>query len=301
MKIMNIGRKYLYQEENKDGPTGGNWRDTLPDDIKANASLANFSDIGQMAKSFIEMKSFQGNSIHIPGEDAGDEQRAEFVSKLVDKAPNVMLKPDFNNNEQSKEFYRTLGMPEKSDGYEFTPPEGAKINDAKVAEFRELAHELGLSKSQFTKFITKVTESDLAEVTAAETTQKSDMEALGQEWGQATKERITQALSIAERTKAPDHVIEAIKKGQLPTDMMKWVHSLSVSIGDEGNNLGDLPDNQDGKMTPGEAQEKIDEIYANKDHPFFKGNKEAMARMVELVGATNPKASRNVNDLRAGM
>ncbi len=301
MKIMNVGRKYLYQEEAGDGAGGGNWRDSLPEDIKANASLANFSDVGQMAKSFIEMKSYQGNSIHVPGEDAGDEARIQFTQKLIDKAPNVMLKPDFNNAEQSVEFFRTLGMPEKAEGYEFTPPEGAPINDAKLAQFRELAHEIGLTKSQFTNFITKITESDVAEVTAAVTAQKDAMGELNKEWGMATQERIDAAISIAERTKAPDHLIDSIKKGNLSPDMVKWVHSLSVSIGNEGNNLGDLPNNQTGKMTPGEAKEKIAEIYDNKTHPFHRGDATAMKQMISLVAASNPGSSTDINDLRTGM
>lgn len=300
MKIMNIGRKYLYQDE-EPGAAGGNWRDALPDDIKGNASISTFADVGQMAKSFIEMKSYQGNSIHIPGEDAGDEQRAQFIEKLINKAPNVMMKPDFTDPKQSTEFYRTLGMPEKADGYEYTPPEGKQIDTNKVAQFRELAHSIGLSKTQFTDFITKITESDIADADAAIATQKNAMGELNKEWGMATKERVDAAISIAERTKAPDHVIESIKKGELAPDMVKWIHSLSVSIGNEGNNLGDLPDTQNSSMTPAEAKEKIAEIYANPDHPFKKGDKDAMAQMIKLVAASNPGISTDVNDLRTGM
>lgn len=299
MKIMNVGRKYLYQES-EPSSSGSNWRDALPDEIKADASLANFQDMGQMAKSFIEMKSYQGNSIHVPGEDAGDEARETFIAKLLDKAPNVMLRPDFNNTEQSKEFYRTLGMPDKADGYEFTPPEGKKIDNEKVNQFRALAHDMGLTKGQFTKFITAVTESDVSEAEAAEAAQKESMDALNKEWGMATSERISQALSIAERTKAPDQVIESIKEGKMDVEMVKWIHSLSVSIGDEGNNLGNLPPTNNGKMIPAEAQEKIDEIYNNKEHPFHKGDKVAMKHMLELVGAAHPEASKDLNNLRSG-
>lgn len=299
MKLMNIGSKYIYQDP--EPGTSGNWRDALPDEIKADASLANFQDIGQMAKSFIDMKSYQGNSIHIPGEDAGEDQREAFINKLLDKAPNVMMRPDFNNIEQSKEFYRTLGMPEKADGYEFTPPKGKKIDEDKVNQFRTLAHDVGLTKIQFDKFISAVTESDINESAAAEASQKESMEALNKEWGMATPERMSQALSIAERTGAPDHLIESIKEGRMPVDMVKWFHSLSVSIGDEGNNLGNLPPTNNGVMTPAEAKEKVDEIYKNRDHPFHKGDKEAMKRMIELVGFANPEASKDVDALRSGM
>ena len=79
-----LKHKYQDEEGNESGGTGGspggqgdaaanasNWRDTLPDDLKGNPALANFQDIGQMAKSFVDMKSFQGDSIRVPGQDAG--------------------------------------------------------------------------------------------------------------------------------------------------------------------------------------------------------------------------------------
>ena len=52
-------------------------------------------------------------------------------------------------------------------------------------------------------------------------------------------------------------------------------------------------------MTPQEAQAKIDEIYANKEHPFHRGDKVAMKRMLELVAAANPGSSTDISELRA--
>ena len=307
---MYISRRF-YEEQNGEGGEGAaaaaatNWRDSLPDDLKASPALANFEDVGQMAKSFVDMKSYQGNSIHIPGEDAGDEQRQQFVDKLMEKAPNVMLKPDFENQEQSREFYRTMGMPEKADQYEAPQienmPEGAKQNEERLNFFREVAHEAGLNKGQFAKIMSKVTEADLANAQAAADAQKAGMEGLKKEWGMATQERIDAAISIAERTKAPDHLIEAMKNNAASAEVVKWMHGLSESLGSEGANFVTNEPGGDSKMTPGEAQEKIDEIYANKEHPFHRGDKAAIDKMLKLVKAANPNQSNDINDLYKGM
>lgn len=282
----------------------GNWRDGLPDDIKGNAALANLEDVGQMAKSFIDMKAYQGNSLHIPGEDAGEEQRKQFTDKLLEKAPNVMLRPDFGNQDQSREFYRTLGMPSEAAGYEMPQlsdlPEGMNSNNEKMEFFRGIAHDAGLTKGQFDKVITKVFENDMASATAQLDEHKAAMEALTNEWGLVTTERLAATLAIAKKTQAPDSLIKALENNQLPVNLVKWIHGLSVSIGSEGQQLSTADNSKPGRMTPAEAQVKIDEIYANRDHAFFKGKKEAMDKMLELVKFAKPGASTDINDLRRG-
>jgi len=282
----------------------GNWRDGLSDDLKGHTSLATFADIEALAKSFIETKAYQGNSIRIPGEDAGTKQQQEFVSKLLAKVPGVMLKPDLENDEQSTNFFRTLGMPEKSEEYETGKteyPEGVTENVERTNFFKGLAHEVGLTKGQFKKFMAKVTEVDINEASQAADSQKQSLVELDKEWGLATRERMDVALSTAERTQAPPEMIEAFKAGTLPPATIRWLHSLSVSLGNEGNNLGNSPGSTVGKMTPSEARDKIAEIYGNKDHPFHKGEKHAINRMLELVGNANPEANKDVNSLRSGV
>ncbi len=317
---MFIRRGYVYQNEENGGEgTGGeggppgqgdaaiaaeNWRDSLPDEIKANPALANFQDIGQMAKSFIDMKSFQGDSIRIPGQDAGDDDKQKFVEKLVEKAPNLMLKPNFDNPEQTNEFYRTLGKPEKSDQYG-TPeikdlPEGTVQNEDRLAFFRTLAHEANLTKNQFDKIMSEVTKADVVNAQSQMEKQKQEMEGLKQEWGMATDERLSKIETLASKTGAPDHLIEAIKNKSIPADIAKWIYSLSESLGDEGVNLLNNENGHDTTMTPAEANDKIQEIYRNKEHPFHKGDPTALKRMIELVAAANPNSSTNINDLYSG-
>ncbi len=290
------------KDVNINAPT--DWRAGIADDdLRSNAALANFKEIDSLAKSYVELKSYQGNSLHIPGEDTNEEQRAEFANKLVDKVPGVMLRPDMENPEQSKEFYLSAGMPKESTGYEAPEvevPEGVTVDKDRGEFFKEVAHEAGLTKAQYKKVMEAVTKADIESAVSTNDSHNEAVAALNKEWGSATDERRQAALNIAEKTGAPEYLIEGLKTGNIPPEMVKWAYSLSVAIGGEGTNLISNQQSKSGRLTPDEAQEKINEIYANKDHPFHHGDTKAMERMVKLVSAVDPSASTDVNDLRTG-
>ena len=110
--------------------TGGNgrpaWMAQLPDNLKENEGLGKFEKLGDFAQAHLDLEGKSNGAIHIPGEDATDEQRTEFFTKL--------------------------GRPETSDGYEFKAPElpdnsPVKYDEAFEKVFREKFHEVGLSKA----------------------------------------------------------------------------------------------------------------------------------------------------------
>ena len=68
----------------------------LPDEIleqidenyRDHSSLKEINDVAALAKSYVETKAMVGNSIRIPGPDAGDEARNEYIQKLINNDPN---------------------------------------------------------------------------------------------------------------------------------------------------------------------------------------------------------------------
>lgn len=291
-------------DENENADLKDNWRNSIADeDMRANKALANFDTLDDAIKGYIDLKSYQGNSLHIPGEDTNEEQRAEFANKLVEKVPSVMLRPDPDNADQTKEFYRSAGMPEESSGYEAPEvelPDGMKKNEDRLEFFKGLAHESGLNKSQFKKIMEGVEKADIETTISAQESHQKATDALNTEWGAAADERKQAALNIAEKTGAPESLVEAIKSGTVPPELTKWIYGLSTAIGSEGTNLANNQQTKPGKMTPDEAKDKIAEIYANKEHPFHKSDLRAQKKMLELVVLANPGASSDVNELRTG-
>lgn len=98
------------------------WMKQLPADLQAHDGLAKFPTIGEAAKAYMELEGRLGKSAVIPGKDASPEELATFFERL--------------------------GRPKTPDQYTLTvdPEEAAKTNN--LADFRQMAHQLGLTNAQ---------------------------------------------------------------------------------------------------------------------------------------------------------
>jgi hypothetical protein len=272
------------------GNAGGDWRESLDEDLRG-------SDIGSLAKSYVETKALQGSSIRIPGEDAGEDAVKEFNNKLIEKVPGVILKPNFDDETQSTEFFRALGMPETADGYELPEievPEGVSIDNERMEGLKAVAHKHGLTAKQFNSMMNDVLQSDIEGQVAVVKAAKESQIALKNEWGLAYDDNMASALRVAEATHAPEGLIAAMKAGELGPETAKWLHGMAAAFKGEGSQFGDDNGGGNAKMTPAEAQAKISEIMDNKQHPYWNpsnpGNKAALERMIELQKFAHPTA-----------
>ena len=103
------------------------WRASLPEDVRADPSLADIKDVGSMAKSYINGQKLIGkNRISLPDDKATDEEWSSF--------------------------YSSVGRPEKSAAYQFGErpalPEGLEYDEAFENNFRDLSYKAGLSSTQ---------------------------------------------------------------------------------------------------------------------------------------------------------
>ena len=285
----------------------GNWRDSLPDEIKGSEALANFEDVGSLAQGFIEAKSYQGASVRIPGEDAGDEARREFTDKLVTKVPTLMYKPNLEDQEQSVEFYRSLGMPETPDKYEvpeIEAPDNVEIKTDKIEGFREIAHKHGLTAAQFKGIMGDIVNADIQEAQQAAEGVQANQEAIKEKFGHAYKENMGKITNMLEKTEAPSVLVEAVKNGQVGVETIQWMYQMGKQMGGEGLDFTDADDSttRAAAMTPDEAKAAIDEINNNKEHPYWIGvgdeKKRAIDRMIQLQTFANPGATLEMK--RAG-
>lgn len=106
-------------------PAPADWRATLPEDVKASPTLAKFTTIEGLVKSYVNLeKQFGADKVIIPKE--GD---AEGWAKAYD----------------------ALGRPKAPAEYDFKPvqlPDGMEYDTALEDKFRPVAHNLGLSQKQ---------------------------------------------------------------------------------------------------------------------------------------------------------
>ena len=272
-----------------------NWRESLPDEIKANESLASFEDVNALAASYIETKALVGSGLRFPSDEASDADKAEFLSRVIEKVPTLMMKPDFEDEGQSVEFFRTLGMPEESTGYETAIYEERKFDESREEFLRGLAHESRLTAVQYKALSEGMLKFDHEAIHAAEGATSGDLATLRQEWGMTWEERRGLANKVRET------FFPFIPETQMDAQTIKALHAVGSQLGSgEGSEMGDQRNNagNSGKITPGEALAKIDDIMNNREHPYWismhPNHQKALDDMIDLRKMADPEAGTSM-------
>lgn len=223
--------------------TADNWRDILPDDIKASPSLEKFETIEGLAKSYVNLEGMLGSDkVPIPkGEDAEAWER----------------------------FYKAGGRPENSEGYGFTEPE--KIPDGMVyskeldTRLADISLQNGLNVKQaqgvrealmgiVAEGATKNLEA--SEISAAEQAKQSEkaLADLKTEWGQAFDERSKIAGAAINELFPPEFVAKLEAAGMANDPIVaKSAYDMGVKLIGEKELLGSVPT----EAAPGDLDAKI--------------------------------------------
>lgn len=144
------------------------WRAELPEDIRDAANLATFKGVPELAQAYVEAQKLIGKKgLQVPKDDAPK-----------DVWDNV---------------WKSLGRPDKPDGYEVKVPEGLPVSEEEIGHWKAQIHELGLTAKQGSELITGylAREADRA----AQAKANADFQ-LRKEWGG----RFDENLAVARRT-----------------------------------------------------------------------------------------------------
>ena len=242
-------------EETTAATTTTNWREYLPEDLRDHTTLADFKDVGSLAQSLIDTKRMVGGMVRIPGPDAGEADVKAFKEKLLSADLGVIPTPDLSDPEEAAAYYLRMGRPEEASGY--TQVEG--MDPQRFESLSKLAHEAGISNKQFEQVAAAmVAEGTQAnEAVIAERTQGVD--ALKSEWGEAFPEKYARAQRLAEATKGPEGLLEAMRSNAVDAATLRWLDGVAASLGGEGANLLDnLP--QVNSDTREELEQQRDEL-----------------------------------------
>lgn len=242
------------------------WRASLPEELRHDKVFDSVKDVASLAKQFKDAQSYMGNSIRIPGEDAGQEAIDAFHQKLMSKT-GLMLKPE--TPEDYAKVFESMGKP--SDAKEYALPEGVEGYD----NIKEMALNANLTNKQFQDLMSQVAQFDAQAMEQQVNAQKESRDALQKEWGAAFDRNQSRALNALEASGAPDNLIELVKAGNVDGESLKWFYALSNKLGGgEGSNA---TEDKGGNlvMTPAEAQAQLAEvmnnpIYMDTAHPRHK-------------------------------
>ncbi len=242
--------------------------DSLPDDLRAEPSLRNFTDPVSLAKSYVHAQRMIGaDKIPLPGKSATDDEW--------------------------RQVYRRLGAPEDPKAYDIKL--GADVmGDNEMQAFRAAALEAGLNNrqaSRIAQFIeSTVTQAREAQGTSAESVLRESEQELRQEWGQAFDQKLSLANRAATTFLGSTELLDTIElaDGRLLGDhpaIVKMFANLANEIGEDRL----LGESTELVMTPADAQQKISEItrqgtpYWDKFHPEHRQYVDEALRLREYM------------------
>ena len=181
------------------GGSGNEFLNMIPEDLREHPSLSPIKDVPNLARSYVNSQKLIG----------------------ADKLPL----PANPTEEDMAKIYDRLGRPENASGYEIAI-DGNIITEEVASSFSEIAHGLGLSKTQTSKLMEyykdSAEESMNRDVEKRNQNQIDSINALKAEWGTSFDKKVEQAKSIA--------------------DEFSDIDAITKIVLQDGTNLGDHPE-----------------------------------------------------------
>tara|TARA_R110000782_G_scaffold256878_1_gene346099 strand:- start:365 stop:1264 length:900 start_codon:yes stop_codon:yes gene_type:complete len=191
--------------------------------------------------------SFHGNATLLKhANDKGEFNQAEIAKALIHAtsaigADKMLVPNDKFTDEQWKETFQKLGLPDTVDKYDFQPtlPEGFKVNEELMTGYKQKAHELGILPHQakgIMEYYNEFNGKDVASQSEAYANTLAEQTAsLKTEWGEAYDKNI----NIAEQALKHFYPDEAQRKAIVETGFLdtiegtKFFNMLGTSLGED--------------------------------------------------------------------
>ena len=283
------------------------WKDDLNEEMKGSPAFKDIGDdINDLAKNFLDVQSHLGNAIRIPSAEATEEDVTAFHTRLKEKVPGLIPTPDGENPETIEMFLSALGKPEKADGYKLPEIDGVDIDETRGELFKATAHDLGMTQKQLEGFLGKMYDADLTQQDVLGNARQEDALALKKEWGVTHENRMKALTDNLLLSEAPADLTDAVKNGMVSSATIKWLDEVFGKFSSEDKHLddNDKHQNQD-DIVPVEAMERAAEVRAKLTDPNTpKVGKEydaLIAKLLKYEAMAHPEASKDINDLRAGV
>lgn len=231
------------------------WRDSLPEDLKAEKSLSDVKDIPSLAKNYVEAQKYIGGSIRIPT-DTSKPQEWDAV-------------------------YSKLGRPEKPEGYKIERPKtDLQWDEGAEKEARALFHKIGLNSNQAQALINHHSEMIQKMVDGAKTSIEQGVADLRKQHGEKFDQVVLDCNQMVKQFCTPEEIemIESTGRGNEPW----FVNMMARAWGERGEDKDHRGTTEVSEESRNEALAKIAQIRKDASHPYHKGNKDAVAEMDAL-------------------
>lgn len=219
------------------------WRDTLPDDLKADPTLNKYSDVQNLAKAHIELqKKFGEKGIFKPGKDASPEQ--------------------------IKAFREELGIPTDVAKYDMGQFEGVEVDPAIVDWAKKVGVEQGIEPAAMKQMMTSYMQIEAQNEQTMDVMLKEDIKAgyegLRKDWGDAFDRNIQRAdfaARVVEEKSGAKGLIERLKDYGADNDplILKAFNHVASLLGEDKLREGGAGD---GRQTPAELDAEFQSVQS---------------------------------------
>ena len=225
----------------------GDWRDSIPDEIRGHKSLEHINDVGALAKSYVHAQSMIGaDKVAIPGKHAT---------------------PD-----DWREVYQRLGMPQDAEGYQISHnlPEGSEVNEEMASWFSNAAFEAGLTTQQAQALANQwnamsAQGAEMQEIDYQARVQEVESE-LRREYGQAFEDRMALGNGVIEQFGASELLEVQMADGTLlgdHPDVIRLMSNIGVFMKERLGEDTLEGVKTTGGLTPDQARDKLAELMAD--------------------------------------
>ncbi len=268
------------------------WKAGLSEDLRVAPALHDIADVDSLAKQFVDQQAFMGNSLRVPGPDAGPEDISAFHKRLIEKVPGLMPTPDAADPEAMSTVYDAMGRPAAADQYTRAVVEGqAELNPILEEAYAEASYEFGLSQRQHEGVFARF-QAAQADIAASQQAHVEIQQAeLRQEWGYTHDSRMTALQNTLQKFGFSEGVIEAAAAGGLGKQDSIAFYAMVQALGGESEIAGQQGSSSTG-MTPAEADIQISEIMHRKEYhdPDLKVRQPWIDKVQALMKFSLPNA-----------
>jgi hypothetical protein len=164
-------------------------------------------------------------------EKPGDFYKA--ASEWKGKAEGSITVPKADDKDGWTKVYNALGRPENPDAYQFTKDEKLKYDDAQEKEFRQWAHERGMTQAQADAAFQREVQAALKRQEARRAAEAKNLEELKSSWGTKFDENLEYAKRAAAKI-GDDKLFNDLTAAGLATNprvlnLLVAVHRLTSS------------------------------------------------------------------------
>lgn len=256
------------------GAQGGtapvDWQASMTDDQRAYIKNKGWADkdpaqaMLRTVDSYRNLEKFAGgakNLVEIPGEDADDDARNQFYSKL--------------------------GRPDSAENYGIELPDGG--DKEMHGWFQETAHKYGLTVEQAKGVFGDYQEMAGARIEGMEAATReqgeADIKALKSEWGQGYEGKIDAGQRAVAALGYEEAELTTLENKLGTAEMLKLFARMGDKMGEESFAGGPRSNNAGFGLTPADAKAqladlKLDEGFMSK---YLAGDKDAVAKRTRLM------------------